>query len=77
MVVTRIYYWILTPAGQVVSCANVLRLTNLEQNIESHRKKTEEYYEAIETFFDVKYSNADVYGIIIQEIKLLNIDMED
>ena len=36
----------------------------------------EEYYEPIETCFDVKYSNVDVYGIISQELELLNIYME-
>ena len=36
----------------------------------------EEYYEPIETRFDVKYSNVDVYGIISQELELLNIYTE-
>ena len=37
----------------------------------------EAYDEAIETCSDVKYSNVDVDGRIIQERNLLSLDMED
>ena len=72
-----IYYWILTPAGQVVSCTTVQWLINLEQNIESWKSCMEAYNEEIETRFDVKDSNVDVDGRMIHGEKLLILDKED
>ena len=55
---------------------HVQRIENLEHNAEACRKQTEEYYEAIETHFDVKDVNVDVDVRMIHEGKLLSLDME-
>ena len=58
-----------------MSYATVQRLTNLEHNTEVWKKHMEAYDESIETCFYVKDPNVDVYGIMIQEVKLFNKDM--
>ena len=37
----KLLYWILTPMGQVVLCATVQHITNLEQSTEAWRKRME------------------------------------
>lgn len=54
-------YWILTPAGHVVSCVTVQRLTNLEQQTDKWKNEMQKYDVAIEKRFDTSSSKADKY----------------
>ena len=70
-------YWILPESGIPISCSTVQRLTQLEQQTDEWKGRMASFTEAVTKRLDAEAANIGVDHDIIQQGKLLNLDMEN
>ena len=70
-------YWILPASGRPISCTTVQRITNLEKEESTWKKRIEEYETKVNEKLNAVSSNINISHDLIQQGKLLSLDDED